>query len=311
MSKKGRLIKLKLLNLTQLLKERAILVSRDSLFVIQRPNTLPGYDHLVFSQGPVRQSQVLAWQLAERVASSIIFGPDSEDESDDANTLIDPVRLSTLVIRMVPGFTKGELDVALKATTDEEAQRLVYEYKKLSHRHHEQQFLALSSVTHKRQVQLAQKKEVYSRLFGDANRLNNDYITNNLYCLAIDNLADVHELFHEDKIEVTGMVAEEKAFNLAMGETARLFSSQNSPVRKPMPPVALPTKQRRRATPPIADDDVDYEKLQTMIGQRLDGLYAGVTGDGSDADLSDISIDTLSEELQGYVCRHLRARLKE
>ena len=77
--------------------------------------------------------------------------------------------------------------------------------------------------------------------------------------------------------------------------------------------VDLPTKQRRRSPPPIADDEVDYEKLQGMIARKLDSSYSRTVNDDVDQDepdVSDISIEELNDELQGYVCRHLRARLR-
>lgn len=329
LSKKGRLIKLKLLNLTQLLKERVVLVRRDPLFVIHRPLPMAGYDYLAFAAAPIRESQVAAWQLAERVLKSLIFGSDLSSSDDDDSMAIDddeptvaplpPISSAgtTLgpeaIIKAIPGYTKDELQVVLSAATEADAQRNVLEHKRRVHRHHEHIFAQLATVNHKRQVQIDQKREVYTRIFGDANRLNHEYITNNLFYLAIDNLADIHQLFHEDKLEVTSIVAEEKAFLTALAETAKLFASQHCPSRVEAPVVDLPTKQRRRSPPPIADDEVDYEKLQGMIARKLDSSYSRTVNDDVDQDepdVSDISIEELNDELQGYVCRHLRARLR-
>lgn len=329
MLKRGRLIKSKLLNLTQSLKETVAPMRLDplKLFVIHKPSIIGGYDYLVFANSLVRESQVNGWELAERAAKNIIFtGDSSDDDTADADAANDsisggalakvpaaspytvspfatlasplaptpPATSSNNIIELVPGYTRDELVVVLGEHGD--ANHRLYEHKKRVHNQHEELFASATSFAHKRQVQIAQKKEVLERVFGSSNQLNSEYITNNTSYLALDNALNLQKTFLEDRDEVALIIAEEKAFAAELAASERVLSQ---------PPVALPAKQRRRS-PPIADVDIDHDKLQLVVHERLTAVYASIVEE-EDPDI----VDHMAEELQGYVCRHLRKRIRD
>lgn len=116
-SRNGRLIKSKLLNLHQLLKQKVAdgsddmeVVSRNVIhdiddshpnksvpsFIIRKPINMNGYDYSVFTNYPteidlqhgehlppaIKESQIKSWELAERISTNVIFGNSSESEDD-------------------------------------------------------------------------------------------------------------------------------------------------------------------------------------------------------------------------------------
>lgn len=140
----------KLLNLLQLKKKAN---TQPKPFVLRKPANLSKYDYSVFIDNwtpidehdllpPVKESQIKAWESAEKISANIIFDHDMSASSDafaifdDADKLVDSsydedtcagddpetsinrgtqdkVTTTQLLILSIPGYTKGELKVIM------------------------------------------------------------------------------------------------------------------------------------------------------------------------------------------------------
>lgn len=258
----------KLLNLQQLKKTYA----SPKAFVLRKPINMSKYDYTVFTRHqesddvdeplppPIKDSQIRAWELAEKISANIIFdhaktdAKDGDDDSfvaDEADTSIvrgEDGRTSepeTNIIASIPGYTKGELQIVLESfgklqwedNVDldrhaEEEQKALWVYRQQQSAAQEKAFVACHTLSGKRKVQVFHKKEFLHKLFGYSNNVNHEYITNNTSYSAFDNVQNAQKVFHEDKEEIFCLLEEEKAFEEAMAEAKdRLVTN----TRRPLP----------------------------------------------------------------------------
>lgn len=265
----------KLLNLQQLKKAYTKLRP----FALRKPMNLSKYDYSVFTRPrgtadddtdlppPLKQSQIRAWESAEKISANIIFDngqPGTMSEGlgifDDGDTSIDddsvgetsidrgtpasPTKSRPTVLS-IPGYTKGELGVILenfdrlksaKTAVDvgeyEEAERnALWIYRQQQSVAQERAFKQQHSVAGKRKLQVFHKREFLHKLFGYSNNINQDHITSNSSYSAYDNVANAQKAFHEDKEEIMGLLEEDKAFEHEMKDVReRLFASPDKPV---------------------------------------------------------------------------------
>ncbi|KAG7663551.1 uncharacterized protein J8A68_002936 [[Candida] subhashii] len=280
------------------------------MFVLRKPANMNAYDYSVFTQHPpdlemqggglpppIKESQIRAWESAERVSHNIIFGnnninssesefEESEPENEDTNT--NP-------IISIPGYTKGEINILVSSykqtqqlpkhqyethDPDREERKKLLEYKrkimtKQERIYMQHQQLSTSNMGNKRKLQISQKKELLSRLFGYGNLLNLEYVTNNSHYSPIDSLSSVQRCMNEDKEEMSALIEENKAFIQIQEEMMQNFkgvtssSDNNSMTSK--------YNTRRRNSQSIEDstnnNEFDLDRVQEMMRRRLDRIY--------------------------------------
>lgn len=247
----------KLLNLQQLRKAQ----TTPRPFVLRKPATLAKYDYSVFVDSHddsdvgvvsipplVKDSQIRAWESAEKISADIIFenessspnepegifedgcGDNSMDEDffpgDDSNDK-DPGFLNRPnLLTSIPQYTKGELKVIFKNyeklrtctsapnyyDIEDSEKKDLWLYRQHQNVTQERAFTANHTLLGKRKVQVFHKKEFLHKLFGYSNNINQECITNNTSYSACDNVFNAQKAFHEDKEEILGLLAEDKAF---------------------------------------------------------------------------------------------------
>ncbi|KAK6456877.1 anaphase-promoting complex subunit 9-domain-containing protein [Scheffersomyces xylosifermentans] len=332
-SRNGRLIKSKLLNLQQSSKQKVAADGDGNAvdheideshpnksvpsFIIHKPINMNGYDYAVFTNYPtdidlqhgdhlppaVKESQIKAWESAERISRNVIFGvsSESEDEFDDedesasgsSDSFNDKENSENInngrtgvnknnIIQSIPGYTRGELNVIHSSFQDlqhrsvslnkynSDEKRMLHDYKKQVQSNQEKIFSSTHSIATRRQMQINQKKDMLSRLFGYSNTLNQEYITNNSSYSSVDNTANIQKTFHEDKEEITSLVEEDRAFVQALEETRHALKDlKNSSVSS-----NIKRKRRRSSlTPRMDTSDFDYDKFHNVTAKKLDKLY--------------------------------------
>lgn len=251
------------------------------------------YDYLVFVDGIspelgpriVKESQIKAWESAERITSNIIFDSDSEDEGDVAAT---PTRNSSpTVLESIPGYTKEEVKILSREfdTHGFTSQPLragphgiepveSYQYRQ------EQQLTQHSSFAGKRKQQVSNKKELISRLFGNNNNLNQDYLTNNTSYSALDNVLNIQKAFHEDKEEVKQLIECEREYYVMMQETRTKFDNEKYSV----------------------EDQLNHQKVREVVSHKLDMMYNRYLNE----EFHGINHDVAYDDLNRHILNHLR-----
>lgn len=306
--KSGKHIKTKLLNLQSSSKRSIIDDNHPNKsvpgFIIHKPVILDSYDYSPFTNYPsgvdlqhtdhlppaIKESQIKAWESAERITNSVIFGEDEDDEEDEDG--------GDRFIEGIPGYTKAELAVVLEvydalqaydgpilhgmmANWDKEERSALFEAKKKYTIQSERMFQKSSSFVQRRQIQINQKKELLGRIFGYQNTLNQEYITNNSSYSTLDNSSNIQKTFHEDKEEIESLMEEDEAFHMALAETAE--------------------KRREDRTLKEEMKSFDYASFQKVVATKLDEIYnMGEYGD-----------EELNGELQGFSMTYLRKCLRE
>lgn len=264
----------------------------------------PGYDYSVFVDattgelGPraVKESQVKAWESAERIAANVIFDSDSEDEVESATPTRNPE--PTTVLEAIPGYTKDEVKTMCREfdTHGFNSQPIMsptlgigpietYQYRQ------DQQLTQFASFAGKRKQQVSNKKELISRLFGYNNNLNQEYMTNNTAYSALDNVLNIQKAFHEDKDEVKQLIECEQEYQMVMQEARIKFERGGF----------------------AEDENMDRIKVRGIVGQKLDMIYNRYLHerlDGPDGRIGQDE-DILYDDLNRYILDHLRHELEE
>ncbi|OBA22798.1 hypothetical protein METBIDRAFT_36718 [Metschnikowia bicuspidata var. bicuspidata NRRL YB-4993] len=196
----------------------------------------------------VKDSQVRAWKSAEKISAEIIFenGSSSSSPNDttdvldegDGNSLNEDARASvegcdtdeapsaSVLLESIPQYTKGELKVILKNyrklqncasppsyyELEDTEKKELWLYRQHQSVTQERAFTANHTLLGKRKVQVFHKKEFLHKLFGYSNNINQECTTNNTSYSASDNAFNAQKAFHEDKEEILGLLAEDKAF---------------------------------------------------------------------------------------------------
>lgn len=342
-SSNGRLIKSKLLNLQQSLKrfisgfhnnveedgdnDANIDVDHPNKsvpsFIIHKPVNMNSYDYSIFTNYPngtdlqhgdhlppaVKESQIKAWESAEKISKNVIFGNSSDSEDDDEFR-----PKTTIPVTAIPGYTKGEFGIVSEVfeRTQKESADLaseekyqLFNFKKKVQSVHERAFSQAHAFSTRRQVQITQKKELLHRMFGYTNNLNVEYITNNSSYSAFDNSSNIQKTFYEDKEEIAALVEEDKAYKLSLEEARHTF------LRAQNYDLGINVKRKRRN-----DDDpdtFDYEKFQNLVATKLDKLYTNyfMEYDGDILTHYDDDDDMLDGELHHFSLSYLRKCIKE
>lgn len=235
-------------------------------FVLRKPLNMTKYDYSVFANHPayeaiddgdlpppIKQSQIRAWESAEKVSANIIFersndstsdnfevyqdGPRDEDISVDDDSQVEDPEVSINrggfpqdrqgsrdLILSIPGYSKNELQIykdhfdALNNLTHYvdglvDATRLLEVLQDNTQQEanlQDRELMSQHTITGKRKAQLLQKKELYRKMFGASNNVNQDFVTNNTSYSAFDNTANVQKVCHEDSEEIHNLYDEDK-----------------------------------------------------------------------------------------------------
>lgn len=346
-------VKKKLLNLHQLLKLRFADPGGPRSFVLRQPANMNMYDYSVFikhcdpesevlkslapndqyigsSLGdeeteclppPIRESQIKAWESAEKISSNLIFdSSDDEVELDDnydaANESIDDKEnLPHLkekddnIILALPGYTRGDVAVILAhfrqlqksldpidyTLNEEMVQSRLWEARQQHQSQQERAFAAYQTLPGKRKIQVTQKKELLHRMFGYTNSVNLEHVTNNTSYLAVDNVLNTQKAFHEDKDEINALLEEDKAYNKALAIARKQLHQMQNPL------VDATAAKAKRAD---ISAGFDYDKFAHLTGAQLDRIYDAIL-DGVEVQEDD------DDELPAFTLGFLKRCLKE
>lgn len=271
----------KLLNLLKLKKTHA----PPKPFVLRQPVSMSKYDYSVFTGAveepmpPVKESQVQAWESAEKISASIIFDHDvtssdafsifddaGRDETFDDDSVCAEAETSInrgvertrprakRLILSIPGYTRGELKIILDnysqlqasgganfAHFAETEEKALWLHRQQQSAAQEKAFMAYRTLSGKRKVQIHHKKEFLHKLFGYTNNLNQEHITNNTLYSAMDNVANAQKAFHEDKDEIFQLLEADKEFKDTMVEARAAYdnSTLNADYEAEYDPVQL------------------------------------------------------------------------
>lgn len=371
------LVKNKLLNLQKSLKIYA--KSRDDdkesnpksptlnnkNFILRKPINMNSYDYSVFtnysndgSKGSdsslppnIKESQIKAWESAEKVTNNLIFENDSDLSDDDemiegetkedinykggdiaAATGIntggatdtggesdgplfrqDPV---FDIIKAIPGIIPSQSHIIfngfkllqqrslldkhndLNALIEKE-EDLLWKENRQQQLKRERLFKQYQSLTSKRKLQIIQKKEVFFKMFGANNTLNQDYITNNTSYSSLENVMNTSKSFHEDNDEIKQMLQEDKEFEISMNETQNLLNHQKSNILQEVKGHfninlndSVSNSPRHLSVPSSQNHggDFDYGKFQKLITTEITKLYEEFVIDGNDPGI-DVGVD--------------------
>lgn len=245
----------KLLNLQELKRSQAVVRP----FVLRKPADLSEYDYSVYAHkvGPnheteasekplIKESQIRAWESAEKVSANVIFDMDAStgDEVgifEDFNTSMEVASsdedlsfdggateesLDRPIIQSIPDYTKGELKVILDyfdklQSCDSKVDMFTYEqaeknalsiYREQQRIFHERAYSSNPKPLARRKLQVFRKRELLHRLFGYSNNINHCYITNNTAYSAFDNVLNATKALQEDHGEITDLMNLEEEF---------------------------------------------------------------------------------------------------
>lgn len=297
-------------------------------FMIHKPINTSAYDYGAFTNYPsgidlqhgdnlppaVKESQIRAWESAERVSAGVIFGEDDEEDDDEEET-------NNPIIKSIPGYTSSELGVVTQlhdefktqrhpiteenlVNREHEETRMLYELKKKHQAQNERVFQKSSSLTQRRQVQIGQKKDLLRRVFGYQNSLNVDYITNNSSYSTLDSAANVQKTFHEDKEEIACLVDEDQAFAMLLEETSERHKSQN----------AFTDDMEETKNAKDLAKTFDYGRFQHIVTTKLNKIYSEqIKEDFLDSEEEDYfnNDEELNTEMQMFSMSYLRRCVKE
>lgn len=260
----------KLLNLQEL--KRSLTVVRP--FVLRKPADLTKYDYSVYShkvESPdgiqateklplVRESQIRAWESAEKISSNTIFDTETTTGDDvgifeDFNTSMevsnsdDDLSFEACfsddapgmpIVRSIPDYTKGELKIILDyfdklQLCDSTVDSFIYEeaeknalgiYREQQRIVHERAFKSNPKPLAKRKLQVFRKKELLHRLFGYSNNINHSHITNNTSYSAFDNVLNASKVLQEDHDETMCLLKLEDEYVSSQNQIAEKIQNE-------------------------------------------------------------------------------------
>lgn len=321
-----------------------------SAFVSYQENPNQTYDQHILDEGnntfdddqlpvssyslppPIKESQLKAWDLAEKVTNNLIFDSSSDDEDYGDNTMEDIENATATkkssdkpIITAIPGYTKGELEVLLKhfessqksthfdsQKVGEQERKLLWKYRQQHQSSQEKAFASFQTLLGKRKIQIAQKKDLLHKIFGYNNNMNHEFITNNTSYSALDNVLNTQKAFHEDKEEIGSLLEEDAAFLEALAETRRNLST----LRYNNVGINVKRKATIRNTNVEIDlNDFDYDKFHEFTQSKLTELYnvylhqCDDTGKYSEEDL--FETNQVNQELENFTLAYLKKCVKE
>ncbi|KAG7192865.1 uncharacterized protein KQ657_001322 [Scheffersomyces spartinae] len=167
---------------------------------------------------------------------------------------------TNLVVEVFHNF-QGKMGGPLSKAAIEQEKRAIDECRTTKYTELEKMYLATRSVVAKRRIQVLQKKDIFLKLFGNSNRLNKEYITNNTLYSSFDSHSSAQKAYLEDKQEVNYLLDEDKANAQAMDELRkkRLLHMIEHPVRLIRMCEEL--------------DEITVEELNKIVSQDLSDIY--------------------------------------
>ncbi|ODV69067.1 hypothetical protein HYPBUDRAFT_156064 [Hyphopichia burtonii NRRL Y-1933] len=338
-------------------------------FILRKPMNMNRYDYSIFINNDynnyyfdssndvnlshevhippiIKESQIKAWESAEKITNNLIFdsSSDDDDDNDDDNEEIDNIDFdtsmeeikqtvhddlnlnsnNTLCIQSIPGLTKGELQVVkthfnhLQKMTnldinslEEDELKLLWKYRETHQLNQEKAFASYQSLLGKRKVQISQKKDILHKIFGYNNNINHEYITNNTSYSALENILNTQKAFHEDKEEINSLLYEDKFYSQSLLETKNNLNL----LKNNSEGINIKRKQNKRTTASTDIDmnDFDYDKFNSITSNRLSQIYQdffsnqpSAINPDDSADLSDVS-----QELQSFTVAYLKRCIKD
>ncbi|CAH2352918.1 hypothetical protein CLIB1423_08S04104 [[Candida] railenensis] len=247
----------------------------------------------------VKQSQISAWESAEKVTKNLIFNNSSDDDDDeleDSSSLLG----SKDAIKSIPGYTDGELNFIisrynshlLRINTngeltmadfhrlEEEEEKILWEYRQRHQVSQERIFAQYSSMNDKRKVQVSQKKELLKRIFGNSNNLNQNFITNNTSYSIMENVSNSQLTFHEDEEEISQILEAHEYFQKVLEETLNLIKNAKNHILSASGGShgkhKLNGTDRKMFNTSYTGSDIEHfssEKFQSIVASQLDGIY--------------------------------------
>ena len=216
------------------------------------------------------------------------------------------------LIEAIPGYTKNELPILLNNFNEQQRQSMgfknfleddeikhLWEFRKNQQAALQKLFSQYLSMSNKRKIQLAQKKDLFHKVFGYGNNVNLEYVTNNSCFSAIDNISSTQKAFLEDKEEVNGLIEEDRAFHLALQETKALMCHLAS----------SRISFDKRKIKHLEYHEFDYEKFRDIVAFKLDKIYDQY--DNEPPMDEDEDLDNVSDELLNFSTEYLRASLRD
>lgn len=330
-------VKNKLLNLQSLRKiidENGKARGIDEGYVPKGNATCRLYDYSVFANGSyddvgqehegcdrplLKQSVINSFQMAENVSRNVVFDGNSDEddikeEDADSNVFQNKNQDSTesSLIEAIPGYTKSELPILLNNFREQQRQTLglknyleddevkhLWEFRKSQQAALQKLFSQYLSMSNKRKIQLAQKKDLFHKVFGYGNIINLEYVTNNSCYSAIDNISSTQKAFLEDKEEVNCLIEEDRAFHLALQETKALMCNAASSN------ISLDKRKVKH----LDYHEFDYEKFRDIVAFKLDKIYDQY--DNEPPMDEDGDLDNVSDELLNFSTEYLRSSLRD
>lgn len=296
---------------------------------------------------PIKESQLKAWDLAEKVTNNLIFDSSSDDDDYDNydEPTMDDVENAKVeldmklklrnkpsspheepIITAIPGYTKGELAVLLKhfetsqnstnynsQNVEEQERKLLWKYRQQHQNSQEKAFASFQTLLGKRKIQISQKKDLLHKIFGYNNNMNHEFITNNTSYSALDNVLNTQKAFHEDKEEIGSLLEEDAAFLEALAETKNNLSSLR------YNDVGINVKRkatRRNSNIDIDLNDFDYDKFHEFTESKLTNLYNTYLeqcddGRRSNEDEEGFEMSQVNQELENFTMAYLKKCIKE
>lgn len=280
------LVKNKLLNLQKSLK---IYTKKDEILptnknFIRKPINMNSYDYSVFTNHCIneldllpciKESQIKAWESAEKISDNLIFDNDSDFSDEEDNSIVDAGHLTVDddkkntndldFIKSIPGYTKEELEILLDRVNiyetsqdfnfkefEAQEKQILYQHRQELQKRQESYFNQYQSLLAKRKIQITQKKTLLTKIFGYLNLLNQEYITNNTSYSSLDNVMNTSKSYQEDKDEINQILKEDRHFQIILEE--------------------LKDSRPKKMNNVEDSDDFDYDKFQKLISTKMTEL---------------------------------------
>ena len=279
-----------------------------------------GHEHDGHHRPLLKQSLINSFQMAENVSRNVVFDGNISDEDEikeedmDNNVFQNKSKDSanSSLIEAIPGYTKNELPILLNNFNEQQRQSMgfknfleddeikhLWEFRKNQQAALQKLFSQYLSMSNKRKIQLAQKKDLFHKVFGYGNNVNLEYVTNNSCFSAIDNISSTQKAVLEDKEEVNGLIEEDRAFHLALQETKALMCHLAS----------SRISFDKRKIKHLEYHEFDYEKFRDIVAFKLDKIYDQY--DNEPPMDEDEDLDNVSDELLNFSTEYLRASLRD
>lgn len=331
----------KLLNLQELKRSQAVVRP----FVLRKPADLSEYDYSVFahkldttgdsqdteSSLRIKESQVRAWESAEKVSANVIFDTETstgedveifedynnsmEINSSDEDASFDGLQSADRersIVLSIPNYTKGELKILQKhfdalqncrtkidiINHEGRERQALAQHREHQRIVHERASSSNSKPLFRRKLQVFRKKEFLHCLFGYSNNINNSYITNNTAYSAFDNVLNATKAYQEDHDETVNLLKMEEDFVALQAEIKDKITSEKS----------MPKNDAAAPNGGGYESLIETLDLLNMTNSWLTASYDYEMShhDGQHSKTSDANQDILT-----YTLAYLKSRVRE